>query len=199
MTSRKRTGDEAAGSRPPSGSLPAPDHAWKALSVTNEWIRHADAKTGITLAFAGATAAALFNVTRVSTHWGIWSKIGVTVTLVALLGVVVCAAVELHPRVKLKRRAKAADSDSVSADDAVNLLFFGDIAKHYGSDRPNYRDVLSTLTADSPALTAQIADQIHANAHIATTKFAWVDRAITCEIVAALALALSTFLITKGW
>lgn len=41
--------------------VPAPDHAWKALSVTNEWVRHADAKTGITLAFVAATATALFS------------------------------------------------------------------------------------------------------------------------------------------
>lgn len=197
MVTRSRVREEALDRT--TTLWPAPDHAWKALTVTNEWIRHADAKTGITLAFAGATAAALFNATRMAPRWGMWSKIGVTVTLAALLGVVVCTAVELHPRVKLKRRAKAADSDTVATEDAVNLLFFGDIAKHYGSDRPTYRDVLSTLTTDPPALTAQIADQIHANAHIATTKFAWVDRAITSEIVAALALVLSTFLITKGW
>lgn len=29
---------------------PEPDHAWKALSLVNDWIKHAEGKAGITLA-----------------------------------------------------------------------------------------------------------------------------------------------------
>jgi hypothetical protein len=40
--------------------------------------------------------------------------------------------------------------------------------------------VLSLLTSDPTRLTRQVAAQIHENAHIATTKFKYVNRAIIC-------------------
>lgn len=61
---RGRASDGSEGDQPIATVplVPAPDHAWKALSVKNEWVRHANAKTRMTLAFVAATAAALFNV-----------------------------------------------------------------------------------------------------------------------------------------
>ena len=197
--SRGRASDGSDGD-PPIATVPvvpAPDHAWKALSVTNEWIRHADAKTGITLAFVAATATALFNVAHAAEKWTCWLTGAVAGSSVALLSAVASAGLALLPRVALKK--PKGGEDQVSSDDAVNLLFFGDVAKHYGSDRPTYRDVLRTLTSDPSGLTGQIADQIHANAHVATTKFRWANRAIRCELIAAVGLAASALLYATGW
>ncbi|WP_190814252.1 hypothetical protein [Saccharopolyspora pogona] len=43
---------------------PDPDHAWKTLALVNEWIRYADAKAGVTLAFTGVLATMVFNPTK---------------------------------------------------------------------------------------------------------------------------------------
>lgn len=176
---------------------PSPDHAWKALSVTNEWIRHADAKTGITLAFVAATATALFNVSQAAVNWTCWLTTVVAGSSLALIAAVTSAGLALLPRVALKK--PRGRQDEVSSGDTLNLLFFGDVTKYYGSDRPNYRDVLRTLTADPVGLTGQIADQIHANAHVATIKFRWANRTIRCELAAAVGLAASALLYATGW
>lgn len=177
---------------------PSPDHAWKALSTTNEWIRHADAKTGITLAFAGVTFAALFNVAHATHKWTCLITVLALVTAGALLAAVLCAGMALLPRVA-PRKTRGSHEESASADDVVNLLFFGDVAKHYGTDGPTYRNVLSTLTSDVSRLTRQIADQVHANAHVATAKFQWANRAVVCELTAAVALVATAFLYITGW
>ena len=177
---------------------PSPDHAWKALSTTNEWIRHADAKTGITLAFAGVTFAALFNVAHATQRWTCLITVLALVNAGALLGAVLCAGMALLPRVAAKE-TRGRHSESASTDDVVNLLFFGDVSKHYGADSPTYRNVLSTLTSDVSHLTCQIADQVHANAHVATAKFQWANRAVVCELTAAVALVATAFLNITGW
>ena len=45
-------------------SEPNPDHAWKLLGLVNEWIRHSDAKAGVTLAFTGVLGAMAFNLAK---------------------------------------------------------------------------------------------------------------------------------------
>ena len=177
-----------------------PEHAWKVLSITNEWIRHADAKTGVTLAFAGATATMLFNLLNrqgtVRTP-GLWiaSLIGVA----AILGTTTCAGLALIPRVKPKKAKSGEDGTAAGPEEVMNLLFFGDVHRGYADDRPTYREVLGMLTTDPERLTGQVADQIHANAHVATQKFRWADRAIRFELVAALAVGATSFLVAMGW
>lgn len=186
---------EEAGSRP---IKPSPDHAWKALTITNEWIRHADAKTGITLAFVGATATALFNVAHALERWTCLLTVTVTLGVVTLLTAIASAGLALLPRVR-RHAPKGAAEESVEPEDAVSLLFFGDVTMHYGADRPTFREVFATLTSDPTRLTRQIADQIHANAHVATTKFTWANRAIKFELASAVCLAVTALLYATGW
>lgn len=103
-----------------------------------------------------------------------------------------CAA--LFPRTK--RRAR---QGTPTDEEAVNLLFFGDIVGHYTKDLPSYTQVLSLLTGDPARLTQQIAGQIHENAHIATAKFKHVNRAILAEVAAVGAIIVVAFLATAGW
>ncbi len=84
-------------------------------------------------------------------------------------------------------------------EDAVNLLFFGDVAGHYSKDRPTYVQVLSLLTSDPAKLTRQVAAQIHENAHIASTKFKHVNRAIIGELVAVVTAVGVAVIATGGW
>lgn len=173
---------------------PQPDHAWKALSITNEWIRHADTKTGVTLAFIAATITVLFNLVKNEDHWTCLLVASVAICAVALLLSVIFAWLALFPRIKV--RSSTPDEPD---EDAVNLLFFGHVAGHYSKDRPTYLQVLSTLTTDPARLTRQIAGQIHENSHIATTKFKYVNRSIMAEVAAVGVAVFVAVAATAGW
>jgi hypothetical protein len=157
-----------------------PDHAWKTLSIVNDWIRHADAKIAVTLAFVGVTSGLLFNLTRTITRWNGLLVVFTVIALLALIAAVGCATIALAPRSR-----PPIDSTSESA----NPLFFGDIHRHFRSQAARYRSTLQALTADDDELTARIADQIRVNSRIATIKFRFTNRAIWLEVIAAVAVA----------
>lgn len=168
---------------------PQPDQAWKALGLVNDWIKHADAKVGATLAFSGAVAVMLFNLVKNQDEPSWPLSFASVLCAAAVVGAGGSAALALMPRLSIatrwnKRAARqAAGPVTVSAaaevkEDPVNLLFFSDIARGYDGDSPSYVEILRSLTSDSERLTRQIAHQVHANATVAHRKFAWADRAI---------------------
>lgn len=175
-------------------ATPQPDQAWKVLSITNEWIRHADTKMGVTLAFVGVTTTVLFNLVRDEVRWTCLLTAAVTLCAAALLTSAAFAWFALFPRVK----GRPADGDEPD-EDAVNLLFFGHVSNHYSNDRPTYQQVLLLLTSDPDRLTRQVAAQIHENSHIATTKFKYVNRAIMAELFAVSVAVFVAVAVTAGW
>jgi hypothetical protein len=162
-----------------------PDHAWKALSLVNEWIRHADAKAGVTLAFTGVLATMLFNLVKDFHSRTMCSDVVVIVSCTLLAFTAGLCAWTLTPRT----------SDSDTDNLAINRLFYASITKNFKGDRRRYIDVLHTLTADSDELTRDIAHQIHANAEIATTKSRWVKWAIRSAVAAGATVAFLAILI----
>jgi hypothetical protein len=183
----------------PRSRAPDPEQAWRALSITNDWIRHADSKTAVTLAFTAAVFAALLGTTASVTAWTIAQSIASYAGGASALATIICAAVALLPRVKETRRSgKEVEGEHISDEDA-NLLFFGDVHRRYGRDRPSYRDVLSLLTADPTRLTRQIADQIHANARIASVKFRFANWAIRFALLTSLLTAAVVLIPKMGW
>lgn len=188
-----------------------PDHAWKILATTNEWIRHADAKTGVTLAFTGVTGTTLFNLVKDETAWSMLLNIAVLGDVMLLVMSVVFAGFALFPRTKtraerrnfIRRRTggPAAEPPTTVKDsqqDQVNLLFFGHIASHYKDKGPSYHEVLTLITKDRERLTRQIAAQIHENSHVATVKFRHVNRAIKAELGAVAFLIIAVVLVITG-
>lgn len=171
--------------QPPSPVDANPDHAWKALSLVNEWIRHADAKAAVTLAFTGVLATMLFNLVKDFESRTVGSDL-VVVTACALLVITggLCAWT-LTPRVR----------DKGTSSLVVNRLFYASISKNFRGDRHRYIDVLHTLTADPDELARDIAHQVHANAEIATTKSTWATWAIRSAVAAGAAVALLAILI----
>lgn len=164
---------------------PAPDHAWKLLSLVNEWIRHSDAKAGVTLAFTGFLGTALFNLVRDFTERSLLFDIVVVLGCASLLATAALCGLTLTPRI----------NDRDADPEAINRLFFSSITKHFAGQRPRYKEVLSTLTADSAELIADLADQIHANAKIATLKARWVKWAMRAALVAGGCTGLTAALI----
>lgn len=165
------------------------DHAWKLLSLVNEWIRHADAKATATLAFTGALGALLYNLVKKQTDAGVAFNIFAVVTCIALGLALLFCGLTLTPRVK--------DNDQDADPDTINRVFFGSITKHYDGQRPAYRDVVRTLTEDPHELIRDLADQIHTNARIATTKNRHVQWAIRSLLAAAVCLAVVAMLIAN--
>jgi hypothetical protein len=107
-----------------------PDHAWKALTLANEWLRHAETKLGTTLAAAGVTGGVLFNLVRTR---GDGTALYNVSAVVCFLGVIVAgllAVIGLFPRLRLTlRRTRNGDSP-------INPLFFHDVANAFRGMRP---------------------------------------------------------------
>lgn len=168
-----------------TATSPDPDHAWKALALVNEWIRHSDAKAGVTLAFAGVLGAMTFNLAKDSTARSLAFDVLVVVACALLVLTGGLCGWTLTPRVNDK------DADR----DAINRLFFASISRSFKGQRQEFADVLHTLTADPVELTRDLAHQIHANARIATVKAEyakWAIRTVLAAgaVVAALAIAI---------
>lgn len=159
--------------------VPNPDHAWKLLGLVNEWIRHSDAKAGVTLAFAGVLATMAFNLTKDFTARTPLFDVCVILACVLLLTTAALCGWTLTPRINDK------DADP----EAINRVFFASISTNFKGDRPRYGQVLSTLSADPDELVRDLADQIHANAKIATVKAKYALWAIRSALAAGAAVA----------
>lgn len=173
----------------PSGIQPElnADHAWKLLSLVNEWIRHADSKATATLAFTGALGALLYNLVKNLADTGLCLDALVVLTCALLGSATILCGLTLAPRTH----------DQEAHPDEINRIFFGSISKHYQGRRPEYRDVLSTLTSDPQELVRDLADQIHANARIAAQKNTCAKWAIRSVLAAGLGLAVISMLIAN--
>lgn len=187
MTSRRE-------STTPDGNSPVvppdPDQAWKALALVNDWVKHAETKLSVILAAAGVSGGVLFNLVRDRGHPGWLFHLMATVCGVAVLVAGGCAMIGLYPVVRLQRK---------SADDAVNPLFFHDVADAYKGDAPSYSSVLHTLTTNHDDLVRHLGQQVHANATVAQRKYRWANRAIRALLLDLLALAaVVTIIALKG-
>jgi hypothetical protein len=168
--------------------LPDPDQAWRALSLVNDWIRHAEAKATATLAAAGVTGGVLFNLVQPQTRPSLALNIVATINAFMIIASGGSAVIALVPRLKVRKsKSRNANTSAASrshgsgilvAEDPVNLLFFRDIARHYRGDAPTYTQVLRTLTSDPVRLTEHIGQQVHANSDVAHRKYELANRAV---------------------
>jgi hypothetical protein len=165
---------------------PDPDHAWKALSLVNDWIRHADTKVGVTLAATGVTAITLANVLRGTTSPSPWLLACAILSGLLLLVAGSCGVAALVPRRKIGKRT--------TPEAHTNLLFYKHIGKAYEGRSARYAEALARLTMNEHELTAHLAHQIHANSAVADRKFTWADRAIKALAGAILVVALTAVL-----
>lgn len=167
---------------------PDPDHAWKLLSLVNEWIRHSDTKAGVTLAFVGVLGTMLFNLVRGFSQRSLLFDVVVVVACALLVLTAALSGWTLTPRVNDK------DVDP----EAINRVFFASIARHFKGDRPGYAEVLGTLTSDPRELVRDLADQVHANAEIATLKAKYVKWAIRSALGAGMCVAMVAIIVGLG-
>lgn len=164
----------------PPPLAPDPEHAWRALTLVNDWLRHAEAKLGVSLGVAGVSGGVLFSLVQDRTRTVTFDVAAVICTLGILIAGV-CAVVGLYPVLGQDRRMP-------KPEDAVNPLFFHDIARAYREDAPSYGAVLHTLTTSPDDLVRHIAQQVHANAVVAQRKYRWANWSMRAVFVTLLAL-----------
>ncbi len=159
-----------------------PEQAWKALTLVNDWIRHAEAKVAATLALTGTSGVLLFNLVFPRNDPGRTLSVAAVVCAAALFIAGGFSALALMPQVRAKPWRQ---------EDPTSLLFFRHVARKYKTDYPAYGDVLATLTTDPDALTRQIAHQIQSNALVAHRKYRWANLAIIALMIGLIALAIA--------
>jgi hypothetical protein len=170
--------------------LPQPEQAWKALSLVNDWVKHAEGKLGVVLTATAASGGILFNLVKGrGDSGGMAFDVAAVVCATSVFVAGMCAMIGLYPRVRLRRKI---------ADDGINPLFFHDVARAYRGDAPSYAAVLHTLTANPDDLVRHLSQQIHANATVAQRKYRWANRAIRALLFDLLAIAaLATIIALK--
>jgi hypothetical protein len=167
----------ATPSPPAAEPPPNPDHAWKALGLVIDWIKHAETKAGATLAATGVAGGALYSLIKDANAPSNWLITSAILCALAVLGAGLCAGMVLWPRLKMK-------------EDPTSLLYFHHIARaHTASD--TYATSLVALTKNMEALVTEIASQSWANSRVAHDKYRWGGRAIRLLLCALIILAVT--------
>lgn len=167
------------------------EHAWSHLLLVNDWVKHAEAKLGVTLAFVGVLTAALVALIIESGNpqtesWLMF--ILECASALMLLGSSLCTALGLLPRF-------APQSDI----DQANLLFFGDTANYFQRYGTRYREQLVDLLRDESSLVQEIIRQSHVNSNVAARKYKWANRAIFTGMLSMLLVVLVGVGAALGW
>jgi len=162
---------------------------WDVFRTVNEFVRFSDTKAAIILAFAGGSAAflsaradILHDIIRAHKvdGWGLTLYFAILVYLFALFFTVLAALRSVWPALG-------------GVEEERSLIFFRHIAEDFKGKHREYAKALGDL--DDQSLAGQLAQQICANAAIATNKFHLVARAVRGLVVALSAWALIMILL----
>lgn len=215
MPQQASPGGGEDGQGTPVPSTLQPEHAWKALSLVNDWVKHAETKSVAILAAAGVAGGVAYNLLKDQ------SSPGIILVLVAVVGGLAIflsglfALAALAPQMKTplsgalraklrgmraRRRVSPGEGETESAQSEAersptNLLFYGDVKRLYENDAPTYAQVLAALTGNDREITDHIALQVHANSLVANRKYLWANRAIRALRVGLVCLALIALII----
>ncbi|MFD8267338.1 Pycsar system effector family protein [Streptomyces althioticus] len=162
---------------PRPDQAPNADHAWKALGLVVDWIKHAETKAGVTLAATGVTGGVLYNLLKDVSTPSAWLILSAAICGLGVITAGLCAGLALWPRLKMK-------------EEPTSLLYFHHIARgHAKSD--TYTTSLISLTSDIDALVTEIASQGWANSKVAHEKYMWGGWAIRSLLLSLMALAVT--------
>ncbi|WP_150258160.1 Pycsar system effector family protein [Streptomyces venezuelae] len=165
---------------PDPAQPPNADHAWKALGLVIDWIKHAEAKAAATLAATGVTGGVLYNLVKDVSSPSTWLILSSMLCALAVVGAGACASLVLWPRLNMK-------------EEPTSLLYFHHIARgHTASD--SYAASLIALTQDAESLVAEIAKQGWANAKVARKKYMWGGIAVYILLFALTTLSITAAL-----
>lgn len=159
-------------STPSGASASDPDaatvtEAWTVLTNVNEWVKHAETKLGVVLAFLGVLAAGLITLVieagspSVAMLW-----------IEGLTGLLLLLAAGAATLGLLPQFAHEPDQTK------LNPLYYGDVHRHFAGQPDQYAAHLRGALADPNTVTEHLARQIVANSGVAVRKYTWANRAI---------------------
>jgi hypothetical protein len=161
-----------------------PDHAWKVLSATTDWIKHSETKAAATLTASGVAAGVLYNLVKDQRAVG-WQLLASAIVCGSLaLGGAFLAAWALKPRIWIKNVANS-------------LIYFDHIARGFkvADGTREYTESLIRLIVDENGLVVEIAHQIWSNSQVAKKKFHWANLAVSLFLLCLPFLALTAILV----
>lgn len=163
----------------PTTSAPDPaivTEAWSVLSNVNEWVKHAENKLGVVLAFLGVLAAGLITLVIEVGQPSILMVVLEGVAGGLLLLAVGSASVGLLPQF-------AHEPDEAK----LNPLYYGDIRRYFACKPEDYAPHLTGALSNAATTTEHLARQIVANSGVAVRKYTWANRAILLGLLALVA------------
>lgn len=180
-------------STPPSPPHGEPDEtmdsdAWTVLSNVNEWVKHAETKLGVVLAFLGVLAAGLITlaieVGRPSLVMAILEGIAGGLLLLGMG----CASMGLLPQFVHE-----------SEETKMNPLYYGDVRRHFAAEPAKYAAHLRSALSGPQVMTDHVAHQIVANSKVAVRKYTWANRAILIGYLSLLTTGALVLGLVLGW
>ncbi|HEU5352916.1 MAG TPA: Pycsar system effector family protein [Actinocrinis sp.] len=165
---------------------PNPDQVWRVLDHVTRMVTHAENKAALTLASAGVLAGSLYSVVHGAHGIGAPTATVTAVCGALILAASVCAGISLWSRIWPKQ-------------EPINLIYFHHVARRYQrgdqQSAARYAEALVALTRQPDRLAADIAEQVWANAHVATSKYLWVNRGLAALLAAAALLGIACALV----
>jgi hypothetical protein len=163
---------------------PATDDAWRTLQVVMDLIKHAETKAAAILAAAGVLGGLLYTLVSKQPRPGLVLTVAAVVCATAIATSAAGAGIALRPRELMRRPAAS----------TPRLLFYRSVAEHFPGDSDSYVRRFTDLTADRPALMAEVATQVWANSVVATRKYRAANVAVTALLTALALLAVTATL-----
>ncbi|MFI7419960.1 Pycsar system effector family protein [Nonomuraea sp. NPDC049684] len=177
----KKSPPAVAPAVPPAGppAEPGAEHAWKALTLVVDLVKHAETKAGLTLAAAGAVGGLVYTLIRSVPRTGAAFGLAAAACAVCVLAAAFAAALALIPRVR---------------SEPTNALHYHHVATRFGARPETYMGELSGLVARPEELVPALAHQVWANARVARKKYRWAGLALGA-LLAGLAMLTVTAVI----
>lgn len=158
------------------------EYLWHLLNMVSEWIRHAEAKLGVTLAFVGAGVPVLVQLGRGFSEPNWFIKLFEALVLLSAMASAGCCLWGLNPRTKKHAR---------NNEGTFSPIYFHDIYDGFTSPEELGNTLSQTLNRTQVAFSNLIIQQVFENSRVAAKKFYWAKlalRFLMSEIVFLLAL-----------
>ncbi|GAS86717.1 Pycsar system effector family protein [Mycolicibacterium brisbanense] len=160
---------------PVNPSLDAAE-AWKAVSLVNDWVKHAETKSAGVLAASGVVGGVLYNLVKSRSDFDCWIRFGAMTCGVLAVASAICAGIALWPRLAPKEQP-------------TSVFYFDHIARRHPNGPDAYIQELKGVLAEPDELLSQLGQQVWANARVARHKYRWAGRALVALLGATAALA----------
>lgn len=162
---------------PPADPTVDAAEAWKAVSLVNDWVKHAETKAAATLAAAGVMGGVLYNLVKGQTVYDCLLTVVAPLCGFLVVAAAVSAVVALWPRL-------------AHHEEPTSLLYFDHIARRHPHSPVGYIEELRALLLSPDDLVNQLGQQVWANARVARRKFQAVGWGLAFLFTAAAALGL---------